>query len=107
MANLTDIDVTPLLDAGFKQMSQKEFTARQDERKALGMDQGGQYDLGYELIRGNVTVEFEQNVSTIVGDGLETMTKHPAVASVIGPRGRSTCSATDTDLILSLADDLA
>lgn len=107
MASLADLDLTPLLDAGFKKMTQKEWQTRVDEYKALGMDNGGTYDFGYELIRGRTTIMIEQNVSTIVGDGLETMTKHPAVATVTGPRGRVTVNATETDLILAMADEVA
>lgn len=107
MAALADLDLQPLLEAGFKKMTQKEWQARVDEYKALGMDNGGTFDFGYELVRGNTTVMIEQNISTIVGDGLETMTKHPAVATVTGPRGRVTVNAAETDLILAMADEVA
>lgn len=107
MASLADLDVTPLLDSGFKKLTQKEWQTRVEGYRALGMDNGGTFDFGYELIRGNVTIMIEQNVSTIIGDGLETMTKHPAVATVTGPRGRVTVNAAETDLILAMADEVA
>ena len=107
MAALADLDLTPLTEAGFKKMTKVEWQARVDEYKALGMDQGGVFDFGYELVRGNTTIMIEQNISTIIGDGLETMTKHPAVATVTGPRGRVTVNAAETDLILAMADEVA
>lgn len=107
MASLTDIDTKPLIEAGFKALTQKEWQARLAEFAAMGMNEGGTYDFGYELSRGKVTVLIEQNTSTTSADGLETMTKHPAVATVIGPRGRVTVNATETDLILAMADEVA
>lgn len=108
MASLKDLDITPLTEAGFVALSQEEYDARIEEFRALGMDNGGTYDFGYELQneRDGVTILIEQNTSTIAADGLETMTKHPAVATVVGKRGRVTCPAHETDLILAMANEV-
>lgn len=106
MAALSEIDVTPLLDAGFKKLSKADYEALVAKYKDLGMDNGGTFDVGYELRRDTVTVFYEQNISTIIADGVETMTKHPAVATVAGPRGKVTCPADDTALILAMADEV-
>lgn len=108
MAALSDIDVTPLVDAGFKKLTKAEWQAEVERLKALGMDNGGTYDFGYELKdeRRACSILIEQNVSTNAADGLETMTRHPAVATVIGPRGRVTCMANDTDLILAMVTEV-
>lgn len=107
MANLKDIDVTPLLDAGFEALTEAEFKAEVARLAELGMDQGGTYDYGYELKRGDVTIFIEQNTSTLVAGGLETMTKHPAVAAIQGPKGRVNAPAEDVDLILALVDEVS
>ena len=97
-----------LLDAGFvKDLTTKQWTDANAEATRAGMGNGGDYRLDYLLRRGDVTVQIEQNVSTLVQDGLETMTRHPAVAVVVGPRGRVACPANDTALILSMADSVA
>lgn len=107
MASITDLDIKPLLDAGYKPLSQKEWQAEVDRLTALGMNNGGTYDFGYELKSADgVTILIEQNTSTIAADGLETMTKHPAVAMVVGKRGKVTCPAHDFDLILAMADEV-
>lgn len=107
MASLNDIDIQPFVSAGFKTLTQKEWQARLADFATMGMNEGGTYDFGYELSRGSVSILIEQNTSTTAADGLETMTKHPAVATVIGPRGRVTVNATETDLILAMADEVA
>lgn len=107
MAALKDLDIKPLLDGGFKPLSQKDWEAEVTRLKALGMDNGGTYDFGYELKNDKgVSILIEQNISTIAADGLETMTKHPAVATVVGPRGRATAAADDIELILALVDQV-
>lgn len=108
MASLKDLDITPLLEAGYTTLSEEDYQAEVERLRALGMDNGGTYDFGYELKneRDGVTILIEQNTSTIAADGLETMTKHPAVATVVGKRGRVTCPAHETDLILAMANEV-
>lgn len=107
MANLADVDVEFLVQQGFSKLSKQDWEKRVAELKAKGMDNGGTYDLGYELARGPVSVMFEQNISTVISDGLEVMTKHPAVAVIDGPRGRIACPAHDSELILAMVDQVA
>lgn len=95
-----------LLEAGFER-DDEERDAQQSVCDSQGMDTGGPYHVRGVYKKGDVTMHFETNVSTIEQQGMSSSTNHPQVCVVRGPKGRVACSAKDTNLQLRLADELA
>lgn len=70
------------------------------------MSDSGPYVVDGVWRKGIVTLLFEQNTCPEhMGGGMSAIISHPAVCVVSGPNGKAACSADDTDLILSLANE--
>ena len=95
-----------LLDAGFER-DDDERDAQQSVCDAQGMDNGGPYHVRGVYKKGDVTMHFETNVSTVVQQGMSSSTNHPQVCVIKGPKGRVACRADDTELQLQMAEEMA
>ena len=96
-------DLDALKAAGFKkQLSKKEWEERNAEYAASPRSAGGPYVVDYVLKKGDVSIVVERNTAT--SDGLKV--EFPAVALVQGPSGTVAVSASDTQLILAMVDEV-
>lgn len=101
------MDQKQLLKAGFKH-SDELRSAHQDAAAANNMSHNGQYDVNGVFTKGLVTLVFEQNTCPEpLEGGLDVTITHPPVCIVSGPKGKATCRADDTELILAVADSLS
>lgn len=95
-----------LAKAGFTR-DEEERDAHQSVADASGMDDGGPYFVRGKYKKGDVTITFEVNVSTLEQGGMKSQITHPQVCVIESPKGRVACSAQDTALQLQLAEELA
>lgn len=100
------MDSDALKKAGFVE-DRAMKTSTEDAAEKNGLNVGGAYVVLGAWKRAQVTLLFEQNTAPEpVGTGLTATVTHPAVCIVSSPRGRVTCNAEDTELILNVVHDL-
>lgn len=95
-----------LTNAGFTR-DEDERSAHQNVADASNMDNGGPYFVRGTYKKGEVSLTFEVNVSTMEQGGMKSQITHPQVCIVEGPGGRVACDAANTELQLQLAEELA
>lgn len=92
--------------AGFVR-DEDERDAHQSVADASNMDDGGPYFVRGKYKKGEVTLTFEINVSTMEQGGMKSQITHPQVCVIESPKGRVACAASNTELQLQLAEELA
>ena len=102
---MVDDTAAALEAAGFKHDDDGKGYLEEFAIKA-NMHQGGDYVVHGFWKRGMVSVHIEQNTTTEVQDGIQSVVTHPTVAVVSGPNGKVAVNATDVEGILYAADQL-
>ena len=99
------VDVTALLDAGFrKQFSDEQWAEANEGLAKSGRSTGGPYRLDYVLKRRGVMITVERNVGVQQQGDLGYTVEYPSVAVVEGPGGRVAVDPRNTDLVLAMAE---
>jgi hypothetical protein len=112
-------DLKALEDAGFaKALTAEEWQLLQDQNAtrytragetAQGQVPGGKVVVDYVLERGDVRVSTEQNTQDQAPFGIAMTVRYPQIALVenISDGRRVTCDASNTALILAMADEVS
>jgi hypothetical protein len=105
-------DLKALEGAGFKKLMTsaewKKWHEREVAKYAEQREGAGQITKHYVLQRNGVLLTTEQNTQTSAPSGLQTTVEYPEIV-VLEKEDRTrrvTCDASDTELILLLADQL-
>lgn len=101
------MDISTLEKVGFKRDDDLK-SAHEVHADENGMHATGRYVVDSVWKKGLVTVLFEQNTAAEdLGGGMAAVIQHPSVCIVSGPKGKAACNPEDTELILTLIQELA
>lgn len=102
------MDLKALEDAGFVKALTAEEWELHNNKRAAHFGDASVVALSYLLERGNVRISVEQNTQTQAPFGVQMVVHYPEIAIIEDSTTgrRVTCDASDTDLILALADEV-
>lgn len=103
---MTAIDTLKAL--GFKEQDPAVFQTLSDD---IGLSENGDHKVSGYLTKGDITALVERNVSPDFANGVETITRHPAILILESPNGRVAIPNQDdpdnAELIRLVVADLA